>query len=499
MSFATGFFNTAADRVTERKKYIRDKNAKDRDYLMTYGTQAVRKTEEEANKAITIGKLLEGRGLERDKINFVVEQSGPQGLAILYNTIKDFKPSELSTKQLNEYVTMAEDYRPSGTTYDDMIKKSFGLYKNGVTDNPEKNEERGIWSFLGLDANAADSSMADSYLGGYTGYDLKRIMSSSAPSLKAPLPVDRSLLPKVYDPTQNRQMFTYMEDQILNIARKASSVTSDELAKMSDEEKLFRDKIESAVEAEDTKELLRLLPDTTQAVMDYERMFPGALTNNSFWTTKYMDFSFGDDAEPIVTGRDAEPIVAEPIVSKMQQQYYDSALAKDPEMPEINSIPVYTTVGEMDADEGFTGGYVFIGDKLEKKKPIVKTSTLPSMSDSELSMALEPIMKKWDEENPRPTGRALVAYNRKREDFGIEQRKLLLEGKAQASDVSDATGSIVDTVQVEFDKEIKRLVDKQLEKYPEAPVDYLVGVYARELQQKDDKYKDLTPTKIEKD
>ena len=215
MSVASGFFNTAADRVTERKKYIRDKNAKDRDYLMTYGTQAVRKTEEEANKAITIGKLLEGRGLERDKINFVVEQSGPQGLAILYNTIKDFKPNELSTKQLNEYVIMAEDYRPSGTTYDDMIKKSFGLYKNGVTDNPEKNEERGIWSFLGLDANAADSSMTDSYLGGYTGYDLKRIMSSSAPSLKAPLPVDRSLLPKIYSPTEYGRIFNSIEDEIL--------------------------------------------------------------------------------------------------------------------------------------------------------------------------------------------------------------------------------------------------------------------------------------------
>ncbi len=32
MSFATGFFKTAADRVTARKEYIRDKRAKDRDY-----------------------------------------------------------------------------------------------------------------------------------------------------------------------------------------------------------------------------------------------------------------------------------------------------------------------------------------------------------------------------------------------------------------------------------------------------------------------------------
>jgi hypothetical protein len=499
MSFATGFFSTAADRITARKEYIRDKRAKDRDYLMTYGTQAVKKTEEEANKAITIGKLLEGRGMTKDNINFVVDTSGPQGLAILYNEIKDFKPNELSTKQLNEYVTMAEDYRPSGTTYDDMIRKSFGLYKNGVTDNPEKNEERGIWSFLGLDANAADSSMTDSYIGGYSGYDLKRIMSTSAPSLKGPLPVDRSLLPKVYSPTENKEMFNYMEDQILNIGRKASSVTSDELAEMSDEEKLFRDKIESAVEAKDTKELLRLLPDTAQAVLDYEKMFPGGLTNNSFWTTKYMDFSFGDDAKPMVTDDDVDLVVAEPVVSKVQQQYYNLAVAKDPEMPEINDIPVYTTVGEMDADEDFIGGYVFIGDKLEKKKPIVKTLTLPSMSESEISQALESTMKKWDKENPEPSGRVKVGHKRKREQYYIDQRKLLLEGQAQAADVSDATGSIVDTVQVEFDKEIKRLIDKQLEKYPEADVDYLVGVYARELQQKNDKYKDLTPTKIEKD
>ena len=443
MSVASGFFNTAADRVTERKKYIRDKNAKDRDYLMTYGTQAVRKTEEEANKAITIGKLLEGRGMTKENINFLVETSGPQGLALVYNTIEPFTPNQLSTKQLNEYVKMAEDYRPSGTSYEDMIKKSFGLYKNSVTDNPEKNEERGIWSFLGLDANAADSSMTDSYLGGYTGYDLKRIMSSSAPSLKAPLPVDRSLLPKIYSPTEYGRIFNSIEDEILVQGAKYVEGMSEEMLETltpeSPEYKKWK-VIKDATKNKDTRTLLRELPDAIQAVMDYETKYPNSLNLNPEFAIQHPSFSFGEDAQQIITGADAEPKV-----SKVQQQYYDSALAKDPEMPEINSIPVYTTVGEMDADEGFTGGYVFIGDKLEKKKPIIKTSTLPSI------------------------------------------------------DVSDATGSIVDTVQVEFDKEIKRLIDKQLEKYPEADVDYLVGVYARELQQKDDKYKDLTPTKIEKD
>ena len=505
MSFATGFFSTAADRVTARKEYIRDKRAKDRDYLMTYGTQAVKKTEEEANKAITIGKLLEGRGMTQENINFVVDTSGPQGLAILYNTIKDFKPNELSTKQLNEYVKMAEDYRPSGTTYDDMIRKSFGLYKNGVTDNPEKNEERGIWSFLGLDANAADSSMTDSYIGGYTGYDLKRIMSTSAPSLKGPLPVDRSLLPKVYGPTENKEMFNYMEDQILNIARKASSVPSAEYIKLDADQKGFIDKIELAVEAEDTKELLRLLPDTAQAVLDYEKMFPGGLTNNSFWTTKYMDFSFGDDAKPMVTGDDVEPVV-----SNAQQQYYDLAATKDPEIPELNAIPVYKTIGEMDADESFMGGYVFIGDKLEKKKPLTGEETdketdkitatgIAPVSDSELSKALEPIMKKWDEENPEPSGRARVGHNRKREQYYIDQRKLLLEGQAQAADVSDATGSIVDTDQEAFDKEIQKQVAERLLLKPDTDPNDIATVIAYRVRRTNPKWKDLKPSKIEKD
>ena len=65
-------------------------------------------------------------------------------------------------------------------------------------------------------------------------------------------------------------------------------------------------------------------------------------------------------------------------------------------------------------------------------------------------------MKKWDEENPEPSGRARVGHSRKREAVYIDQRKLLLEGQAQAADVSDATGSIVDTDQEALIKRYKR-------------------------------------------
>lgn len=511
MSFATGFFSTAADRVTARKEYIRDKRAKDRDYLMTYGTQAVKKTEEEANKAITIGKLLEGRGMTKENINFVVDTSGPQGLAILYNTIKDFKPNELSTKQLNEYVKMAEDYRPSGTTYDDMIRKSFGLYKNGVTDNPEKNEERGIWSFLGLDANAADSSMTDSYIGGYSGYDLKRIMSTSAPSLKGPLPVDRSLLPKVYSPTENKEMFNYMEDQILNIARKASSVPSAEYAKLPDEDKEFIAKIESLIKVEDTKGLLRLLPDTAQAVLDYEKMFPGGLTNNSFWTTKYMDFSFGDDAKPMVTGEDTslQPKIRPTNLMKglsLEDQYSALTSGEEDATP-FSLLPEFENAEEAQKSKDLKAGdYVIIGGQLttvglssDKETDTITSVAIAPVSDSELSKALEPIMKKWDEENPEPSGRAKVGHNRKREQYYIDQRKLLLEGQAQAADVSDATGSIVDTDQEAFDKEIQKQVAERLLLIPDGDPNDIATMIAYRVRKTNPKWKDLKPSKIEKD
>ena len=408
---------------------------------------------------------------------------------------------------------MAEDYRPSGTTYDDMIRKSFGLYKNGVTDNPEKNEERGIWSFLGLDANAADSSMTDSYIGGYSGYDLKRIMSTSAPSLKGPLPVDRSLLPKVYGPTENKEMFNYMEDQILNIARKASTVPAAEYAKLPDaDQKGFIAKIESlAVEAEDTKGLLRLLPDTAQAVLDYEKMFPGGLTNNSFWTTKYMDFSFGDDVKPMVTGEDTslQPKIRPTNLMKglsLEDQYSALTSGEEDATP-FSLLPEFENAEEAQKSKDLKAGdYVIIGGQLttvglssDKETDTITSVAIAPVSDSELSKALEPIMKKWDEENPEPSGRARVGHNRKREQYYIDQRKLLLEGQAQAADVSDATGSIVDTDQEAFDKEIQKQVAERLLLKPDTDPNDIATVIAYRVRRTNPKWKDLKPSKIEKD
>ena len=110
-----------------------------------------------------------------------------------------------------------------------------------------------------------------------------------------------------------------------------------------------------------------------------------------------------------------------------------------------------------------------------------------------------PIMKKWDKENPEPSGRARVGHSRKREQYYIEQRQLLLEGQAQVADVSDETGSIVDPAQEEFDKAIQKLVAERLVKIPDGDPNDIATMVAYKVRRTNPKYKDLKPSKIEKD
>ena len=138
-------------------------------------------------------------------------------------------------------------------------------------------------------------------------------------------------------------------------------------------------------------------------------------------------------------------------------------------------------------------------DKIDKKTDKITATAIAPVSDSELSKALEPIMKKWDEENPEPSGRAKVGHNRKREQYYIDQRKLLLEGQAQAADVSNETGSIVDTDQEAFDKEIRKQVADRLLLKPDTDPNDIATVIAYRVRRTNPKWKDLKPSKIEKD
>jgi hypothetical protein len=121
------------------------------------------------------------------------------------------------------------------------------------------------------------------------------------------------------------------------------------------------------------------------------------------------------------------------------------------------------------------------------------------MSDSKLSKALMPIMKKWDKENPEPSGRARVGHSRKREQYYIKQRQLLLEAQAQVADVSGSTGSIVDTDQEAFDKEIQKQVADRLLLIPDGDANDIATMIAYRVRKTNPKWKNLNPSKIEKD
>ena len=353
--------------------------------------------------------------------------------------------------------------------------------------------------------------MTDSYIGGYSGYDLKRIMSTSAPSLKGPLPVDRSLLPKVYSPTENRAVFNSIEDNILNIAEKFIGGFGTEIPGIDTEDGILYDKVKSALDSEDTRTLLRVLPDASQAVIDYETRYPGSITNNPDFTMKFTDFSFGDDAKPMVTGEDTslQPKLRPTNLMKdlsLEDQYSGLTSGEEDATP-FSLLPKFENVEEAQKSKDLKAGdYVIIGGQLttvglssDKETDTITSVAIAPVSDSELSKTLEPIMKKWDEENPEPSGRAKVGHNRKREQYYIDQRKLLLEGQAQAADVSDATGSIVDTDQEAFDKEIQKQVADRLLLIPDGDPNDIATMIAYRVRKTNPKWKDLKPSKIEKD
>jgi len=72
MSFATGFFNSSKNFLDTQAAYITNKRAKDRDFLMTYGVQAVTGAKNKVNNIVNIGMELETMGLKAENINYIV-------------------------------------------------------------------------------------------------------------------------------------------------------------------------------------------------------------------------------------------------------------------------------------------------------------------------------------------------------------------------------------------------------------------------------------------
>jgi len=295
MSFATGFFNSASDEITKRQDYIRTKRAKDRDFLMTYGVQAVTGAKSKVNKYVTTGMQLESMGLTKDNINFIVDTSGPQGLASLYSRVKDYRPDQLSADVFNNMVERTAEYKPSGSSYEDSIGKAFGLYKANVTDDPAENEKISFWAALGFDPKAADSALDEQYIGGYTGRDIKRIMGTAAPSMLAPLSVDFSALPILHSPTtlEKYAQSTFKRIELEAVAGLSRMAPTPEAFKAlgvgTDAYKRYEE-LKLAISKDDYATMVRLVPTIKSKILDYNDLTGGGLLNNPVFNLEVPDF-----------------------------------------------------------------------------------------------------------------------------------------------------------------------------------------------------------------
>ena len=280
MSFATGFFNTATETLDRKQQYVRDHRAKTRDYLMTYGTQAVTGAKSKVNDYVTIGMQLEGMGLEKDDLNYLVETSGPDALTNLYDRVKDYTPDELTPKTFRSMIQRTKDYSTT-STYEQTIAKAFGLYKENVTKDPAKNEGIAYYASMLFNPKAADN---ETYIGGYTESDIRRIQGTVAPGMTAPLAVDFSKLPKRHSTTAlgvySQKSFVRMISTSQRALDKMMPTTTTEL---STEERTKYNKLKLAIEAEDYRSLLELVPETGAEILRMDKETGGGLSNNPFF------------------------------------------------------------------------------------------------------------------------------------------------------------------------------------------------------------------------
>ena len=366
LSFLGGMAESFGESLDEQHKYIRAKRAKDRDFLMTYGTQAVTGAKSKVNEVVTTGMQLEAMGLPKEDINFIVETSGPLGLTSLYDRVKDFTPDELSPEVFQSMIKRTKDFTPSGTSYQQQIEKAFGLYKANVTNDPVQNESNAFMAAMGLDPRSADSALEDQYIGGYTGRDIKRIMGTAAPGLTGPLAVDFSQLPKRYSPTAQatfaRETFTRMETQA-EAALKALAPNSEALAALSLEDSTRYNTLAAAIKADNYNEMIKIVPSIGEDLLRFDTLTRKGLSNNPFFLGQVPDF-FSSEA----TKREADGTGGSLIESD-----YSKAYALYPNMPALSDIKTYKTAVEA----GESGDPFFIlNGRLTRNREIDKQSVV---------------------------------------------------------------------------------------------------------------------------
>ena len=341
MSFATGFFNSSKNFLDTQAAYITNKRAKDRDFLMTYGVQAVTGAKTKVNNIINIGMELEGMGLKPENINYLVETSGPAGLESLYSRVKGMTPSQLSASEFNKMVEKADDYKSSGQTYQQNIERTFGLYKNAATDDPAENEKASFWSSFGFDPNASDRALDEMYIDGYSGRDIKRIMGTAPSGMQAPLSVDFSRLPTQYSETAYIRMAQYSNTQALAKAQTVldgiAKTGLEQAALNPEQRKGFLD-LQAAIKAEKYDVIRSMIPSIGNDMLEYDASTNGGLSKNPHFNYQpgVKQFFFDERQK-----REGGP--------EFMQAAYSALLTRYPEAIPLKAFKSYDTLADAKA------------------------------------------------------------------------------------------------------------------------------------------------------
>lgn len=377
MSFATGFFSAMARDLESRGEYIREQRAKRKDYLMTYGTKAVVEREELANKAISVGRMLEAKGFDAEDINYIVGQAGPNALGLIYEEIKDIPKERLTKEVIDPIIKLPETYKPAGMSYEEAVRKAFGLYKGTATDDPAENQQRGLFSGMLFNPDAANSVLDEEYISGFTGRDIYRIMGTPTPGLTGTPDLDFSALPATYSIGERRELVRSVKDHMLGqAAKKVSSVSSADYTKMSPVQQQEFDLFKAAVNNENYGVILEKMPELKTYILDFDRETRGGLRYNSVFSSDPAFKGVFDEAVRQVEVADtgATGITPEKDSTLAPSDVLGYTQMRDSvnvSVPAVNELPVFGS--EREARE--SGETFFI---VERNGKMVAGSNLPT-------------------------------------------------------------------------------------------------------------------------
>lgn len=149
--FAAGFFGGMAREIKERDEYIRDRVAKQQDYLRTVGLQRQSKIAEEREALKSASSFLRERGMDEGKIIKILESSPDRLKMLAAQAEKD----NYSGSQLNSVIELNENYAPSLSLEETIAKVTPAFASLPKDASKPEVERRGLAALLGLDPEVA--------------------------------------------------------------------------------------------------------------------------------------------------------------------------------------------------------------------------------------------------------------------------------------------------------------------------------------------------------